>query len=139
MSNPRPRPFAVGAVLIALIAAACGPAVPSADPSGSASVASRIVILGNGQDWYRAINLVNGRPDAIRYSGDWARVQIRVAPGMDVNAPLVARACDAIAAGLNDPAYGPSLQVNLVELYAVESSNREPTYDCRPLASTLPS
>ena len=112
--------------------AACGLAhgVPGPDPSGSVAVSNRIAAVGRGQDWYAAINLLNGRPDATRYQGDWSYVQVRVAPGVDPDSAIVSRACDAIAAAVNDAKYGPPLDVTSIEMFPIVTNSGSASYKC---------
>ena len=117
---------------IALSVAACGLAhgVPGPDPSGSVAVSNRIAAVGRGQDWYAAINLLNGRPDATRYEGGWSYVTVRVAPGIDPDSAIVSRACDAIAAAVNDAKYGPPLDVTSIEMFPIVTNSGSASYKC---------
>jgi hypothetical protein len=134
--------FLTTVLAIALSLAACGLSVggPGPDPSGSLAVSDRIAAIGKGQDWYAAINVVNGRPDATRYQGGWSYVQVRVAPGVDPGSAIVARACDAIATAVNNPKYGPSVDVTSIELIPIEMTESSSSHKCwTPEAESLPS
>jgi hypothetical protein len=126
---------------IALSVAACGLSVggPGPDPSGSLAVSDRIAAIGKGQEWYATINLVDGRPDATKYQGGWSYVQVRVAPGVDPGSEIVARACDAVAAAVNNPKYGPALDVTSIELIPIETTNSSSRKCWTPEAESLPS
>jgi hypothetical protein len=79
----------------AAIAAACGPAAWYADPSMSLVVADRIAAAGEGQTWYGALALVDGRPDVETGRGA-TFVQLTLAPSVDPGSAQSVQACLAI-------------------------------------------
>ena len=124
---------AVGAIVVGCVPGRT--VLPTANPSMSLAVQNRIEAIGQGQDWYGVIHQVGGRPDAIRLGPPeaWSYVQVNLNQGVDPGSPIAVRACDAIAGVVNDPRYGPSLQVLYVTLLG-----RNRSHDCRPPADTLP-
>jgi hypothetical protein len=111
--------------------------LPTANPSMSLALQNRIAEIGQGQDWYGVVHRqLNGRPDAIRVGPPdcWCYVQVVLDPGVDPGSPIAVHACEAIAAAVNSPQYGTSLQVTEVELI-----NNDRSYDCNPPADTMPS
>ena len=133
----RSRGTAAGlAVLaIALFAEGCTH-LPQADPSMSLAFSSRIAAAGIGQDWYSDISLVDQRPDAIKRGTDvdLAPAEIRLVPGVDPQSPAIARACKAIAAVVNDPKFGPPLNITSMDLY-----NDLGSYSCDAVQAPEPS
>jgi hypothetical protein len=103
-----------------LIASSCGgDSVGAPDASASSAVSDRIALVGQGQDWYKAINLVNGRPDAVKMGPliDYAPAEVRLAPGIEPEDPLVSRACEAIGTALNSARFGPPLNVTTIDVF----------------------
>jgi len=86
--------LAAGVVATAIVAG-CGPATPVAGPSMSLVVSDRIAAAGRGQDSYRAVGLVGGRPDAYTRRS-FTYVQVTLAPGVDPGSALSVKACLAI-------------------------------------------
>jgi hypothetical protein len=123
---------------IAAIVAGCVPGrtvLPTPDPSASLAVSNRIAAIGQGQDWYGVIQQLDGRPDARKVgpATAFAPVEVRLNPGVDPESSIVSRACDAIAAVMDNPQYGPSLEVSEVTLI-----NGAGSQWCRPPEETLP-
>jgi hypothetical protein len=126
---------AIGAMVVGC--GRMGTALPTANPSMSLALQNRITEIGQGQDWYSVVHhQANGRPDAIRVGPPdcWCYVQVVLNPGVDPGSPVAVHACDAIAAAVNSPPYGPSLRVTEVSLI-----NGDRSYDCNPPADTMPS
>jgi hypothetical protein len=93
----------------------------------SVAFSTRIAAAGIGQDWYGDISLVDQRPDAIKRGRDvdLETAEIRLIPGVNPQSPTIARACRAIAAVVNDPKFGPPLNITEIDLY-----NAIGTYSC---------
>jgi hypothetical protein len=123
---------------IAAIVAGCvagRTVLPTPDASASLAASNRIAAIAQGQDWYSVIQQLYGRPDA-RKDGPanaFAPVEVRLNPEVDPGSPMVARACDAIAAAMDNPRYGPSLEVSEVTLINFAGSHW-----CRPPEEMLP-
>ena len=109
--------------------------LPTPDASASLAVSNRIAAIGQGQDWYSVIQQLDGRPDARKVgpATAFAPVEVRLNPGVDPESSIVSRACDAIAAAVDNPRYGPSLEVSNVTLI-----NGAGSHWCRPPEETLP-
>jgi len=126
------RRILLGVASVAVVAVSCGPASPAPDASLSLQAADRIASVGKSQDWYGLVRLVDGRPDATWTGGrPTGYVQVIVASGVDPNSPMVARACLAILDAVDNPRYGPSLNVTAVILV-----NNNLQHECLPGAGT---
>lgn len=103
--------------------------LPTANASASLAVSSRIAAIGHGQVWYGVIHQVNGRPDVTKIGPPdaFSPVDVRLNQGVDPSGPIAVRACDAIAAAVSNPQYGPSLEVSIVTLI-----NEAGSHECRP-------
>lgn len=122
---------AVGAIVVGCVPGRT--VLPTPDASASLAVSTRIAEIGRGQDWYGAIHQLSGRPDAAKIGPEdgFFPVEVQLNRGVDPVSPLAVRACDAIAAAVNNPKYGPSLQVSIVTVI-----NNVGSHDCRPPADT---
>jgi hypothetical protein len=99
-----------------------GPQGLGPEPSRGAALAERIVETGQGSDWYGSLELADGRPHVEVYSagsngssdlpGGHAKVYM-VHTASDSPAD---EACNAIAAVVNDPAYGSSLSLTEITM-----------------------
>jgi len=124
----------VALVVLLLVAASCGPAVPVRDASASLAVADRIVAIGHGQDWYAALELVDSRPDVDWNGPNLGPVIISLVSGIDPGSSIASRACLAILDGVTNPKYGPAF--NVEEVIVLGSSSQ---HECwTPLATRSP-
>jgi hypothetical protein len=132
------RLLLTSAAIAATVAGCALPGVNHAmtpDASASLAISNRIAVIGQGQDWYGVIHQLNGRPDARKDgpASEFAPVTVWLNQEVEPGSSTVARACDAIANGVNDPKYGPSLEVSEVTLI-----NGAGSHWCRPPADMLP-
>jgi hypothetical protein len=116
-------------VAIGALVVGCGTVLATPDPSASLAVSIRIAAIGQGRDWYGVIHQINGRPDVIKIGplDCYCEIRVTLAPGVDPGSSIALSACDAIANAVDDPRYGPSLEVSVVTVI-----NSRGSHDCRP-------
>ena len=107
------RGLALAAVGLTL--AACT-RLPTANVELSRQVADRIAAVGQGQEWYAALKLVDSRPDVAWDGPDTYYVQVTLATGVDPGTSASARTCKAVLDAITNPEHGTPFPVDEVEL-----------------------
>jgi hypothetical protein len=103
------------AALAGIIVCACT-TMPSSDATRSGALSERIVATGQHTDWYGSLEIVDGKPHVQVVDGS---ISSSATPDGLADVYMIAststatatEACGAIAAVVNDPAYGPSLLI----------------------------
>ena len=121
-----------GAVLRALAGCTIGTHLPTPDPVKSQRAAEAVAEAGAGQDWYRAIELVNGRPPVavVQPDGEASSSPVPngvgyvcLVPGVEADSDTGHRVCAAVRAAIGQ--LRPPILVTTLTVIGRSSS-----YDC---------